>query len=92
MKPEELIKIMRRSDVIMDCTKMPEGVPEKCPITGLPYFMTIEHPDLGEVPTYGGPYYSYTIPELDDEGFYCRYKYDHDEGCWDNDIEAWEAE
>lgn len=49
--------------------------------------MEIEHPDLGLVPTYGGPYDSYTIPEQDDDGsFYC-YRFDHDEGCWTDGTE-----
>ncbi|HML33833.1 hypothetical protein [Sporomusa sphaeroides] len=56
--------------------------PDKCPITNEPLFMELEHPDLGWVPTYGGPYDSYTIPEIDDDGDFVRYRYDHDEGCW----------
>ena len=68
----------------MDCTKRPEDVPEKCPKTGLPFFMMIEHPVLGVVPTYGGPFDSYTIPEKDEVGEYTYYKYDHDEGCWED--------
>jgi hypothetical protein len=54
--------------------------------------MWIKHPGLGMVPTYGGPYDSYTIPEaanLPEKGkiefrdvkFTC-YRYDHDEGGW----------
>ncbi|MEE1886376.1 hypothetical protein [Pseudomonas carassii] len=47
---------------------MPEGnqaarwYPDECPITGRQFFMWIEHPDDGMVPTYGGPFDSYTIP------------------------------
>lgn len=59
-----------------------EDYPDKCPITGLPFFMVITHPDLGDVPTYGGPYDSYTIPELDEDGDFLRERFDHDEGCW----------
>lgn len=67
--------------------------PDRCPITMRPFFMWIEHPTLGYVPTYGGPYDSYTIPTPDnlpeDNGklewfdieFTC-YRYDHDEGYW----------
>lgn len=62
-------------------------VPEKCPITGLPFFMVIEHPDLGLVPTYGGPFDSYTMPEKDSNRDYHRYKYDHDEGRWFDGLE-----
>ncbi|HCW2781102.1 TPA: ead/Ea22-like family protein, partial [Escherichia coli] len=36
--------------------------PDICPITGRAFFMWIEHPTLGNVPTYGGPLDSYTIP------------------------------
>lgn len=65
--------------------------PERCPITLLPFFMWIEHPEHGWLPTYGGPYDSYTIPEpdIDDlctvarhEVDYCRLRYDHDQGAW----------
>ena len=55
--------------------------PDKCPITQLPFFTWIEHPTKGYVPTYGGVYDSYTIPELID-GEYLRERYDHDEGSW----------
>lgn len=57
--------------------------PDVCPITSEPFFMWIEHHATGQsVPTYGGPYDSYTIPEKDQNGSYCRERYDHDEGCW----------
>lgn len=56
--------------------------PEICPITGRRFFMWIEHPELGNVPTYGGPFDSYTIPTKDSNGeFYCE-RYDHDVGDW----------
>lgn len=61
----------------------------KCPITGRSYFMTLDHPDLGMVPTYGGPYDSYTVPALEGEPtdkwhereMRCE-MFDHDEGAW----------
>ena len=57
--------------------------PDVCPITGLPFFMWIEHHETGQnVPTYGGPYDSYTIPVRDKDGSYCRERYDHDRGGW----------
>lgn len=64
--------------------------PERCPITLLPFFMWIEHPEHGWLPTYGGPLDSYTIPEPDvPEGSFCRkdveyscLRFDHDEGAW----------
>ncbi len=68
--------------------------PEFCPITREPFFMVIEHPELGQVPTYGGPYDSYTIPvmggkpgELYHERPLCRYRYDHDLGGWVDGME-----
>lgn len=60
--------------------------PDVCPITGLPFFMWIEHHETGQnVPTYGGPYDSYTIPVRDKDGSYCRERYDHDNGWWVTD-------
>lgn len=69
--------------------------PDFCPITFRPFFMWIKHPRLGTVPTYGGPYDSYTIPEPDLEGLpkrhdvelYC-YRYDHDFGGWVDAVEV----
>lgn len=66
--------------------------PDSCPFTGQPFFMVIEHPSLGWVPTYGGPFDSYTIPQSDtaapcshdDREFY-RHRYDHDRGGWVDD-------
>lgn len=66
--------------------------PDRCPITLRQFFMWMDHPKLGAVPTYGGPYDSYTIPEPDleevepgtpihDITFSCH-RYDHDEGGW----------
>ena len=63
--------------------------PEKCPVTGRPFFMTLDHPELGDVPTYGGPYDSYTIPAPEGEPtdpWHERElrseRYDHDAGWW----------
>lgn len=53
-----------------------------CPITHRPYFMHIEHPDLGDVPTYGGPLDSYTVPEPDEDGHFHSEHYCHDRGDW----------
>lgn len=41
-----------------------------------------EHPELGYVPTYGGPYDSYTIPTRDGDGEFSCERYDHDVGGW----------
>lgn len=56
--------------------------PEFCPVTKRPFFMWIEHPGGGMVPTYGGPYDSYTIPVVDSDGEFSCERYDHDEGAW----------
>ena len=44
--------------------------------------MWIEHPELGNVPTYGGPFDSYTIPTKDSNGEFNCERYDHDVGDW----------
>ncbi|EPB6420418.1 ead/Ea22-like family protein [Escherichia coli] len=56
--------------------------PDNCPITGRAFFMWIEHPTLGNVPTYGGPLDSYTIPTKDGDGEFSCERYDHDFGGW----------
>ncbi|HAY0383292.1 TPA: hypothetical protein JS317_001018 [Escherichia coli] len=56
--------------------------PDICPITGRAFFMWIEHPTLGNVPTYGGPLDSYTIPTRDSDGEFSCERYDHDFGGW----------
>lgn len=56
--------------------------PDVCPITGRKFFMWIEHEKLGYVPTYGGPFDSYTIPTRDSSGEYSCERYDHDVGGW----------
>ena len=66
--------------------------PAMCPITFARFFMWIEHPDKGWLPTYGGPFDSYTIPEPDyderERPFarfdveYTQERFDHDEGMW----------
>lgn len=56
--------------------------PNVCPITSRRFFMWIEHPEFGYVPTYGGPYDSYTIPTRDSDGEFSCERYDHDVGGW----------
>lgn len=63
--------------------------PDKCPISGRPFFMWIEHPQKGMVPTYGGPLDSYTLAERDHEGTFQCERYDHDEGAWRLDVIEW---
>lgn len=56
--------------------------PDVCPITGRNFFMWINHPKHGYVPTYGGPFDSYTIPVRDSDGEFSCERYDHDLGNW----------
>ncbi|EOA8751166.1 ead/Ea22-like family protein [Salmonella enterica subsp. enterica serovar Kentucky] len=56
--------------------------PDVCPVTGRKFFMWIEHETLGYVPTYGGPFDSYTIPTRDSSGEFSCERYDHDVGGW----------
>lgn len=54
----------------------------ECPTTRRPFFMNMDHPEMGEVPTFGGPFDSYTIPAIDDDGdLRCEHD-DHDRGEW----------
>lgn len=66
--------------------RLANGWPEKCPITGRPFFMGIEDSSGDLRGTYGGPFDSYTIPEKDvegDGGWYNEH-YDHDSGTWED--------
>lgn len=56
--------------------------PSKCPITGQPFFMVIEDEKGNHVPTYGGAYDSYTIPEKDEDGTWSWERFCHDRGAW----------
>lgn len=65
-------------------------VPPVCPITNRPFFMIIKDEQGIPQATYGGPFDSYTIPEIEDYGkgtplhersMTCR-RYDHDAGAW----------
>ena len=56
--------------------------PQECPITKRPFFMDIEHPEFGIVPTFGGPYDSFMIPSVDYDGDLRCERYDHDRGEW----------
>lgn len=65
-----------------NCGEKPVG-PDRCPFTGRPFWGNIEHPELGLVATYGGPFDTYTIPQRDDaDPSYYFYRFDHDEGGW----------
>ena len=65
--------------------KVEKWCPDVDPITRYPLFMWIEHPELGSVPTYGGPYDSYTLTERDENGEFFRHRFDHDRGSWVED-------
>lgn len=78
----------RNTDLELRLKKYDLLYPAKCPITGLPFFMLIEDEEGNTLPTYGGPYDSYTIPERDEDGSYSHRRYDHDLGGW---IEGWEV-
>ena len=60
--------------------------PFKCPITGREYWGHVTHPEHGSVPTYGGPFDTYMIPErtgeigADDE--WTVERYDQDAAEW----------
>jgi hypothetical protein len=62
----------------------PEGVPEKCPVTGMRFFMMLREAGKGGkyVPTYGGPFDSFTIPVRNDDGHWYREHFCHDDGTW----------
>lgn len=57
--------------------------PDACPFTGRPFFMWITHHETGvKVPTYGGPFDSYTLPVKGSDGSFECERYDHDRGDW----------
>jgi hypothetical protein len=68
--------------------KPPGGVPERCLATGLPFFSMERDDDGSEVPTFGGPISSFTTPFYDeDEKEWRWYRFDHDEGRWEEGSE-----
>lgn len=81
-KSDELVITFDKISGIREWKQDNQWQPDICPITRRPFFMWIEHPEKGWVPTYGGPYDSYTIAEPDADGtFFCE-RYDHDLGGW----------
>lgn len=65
--------------------------PSRCPVTGLPYFMTLEL-DGVMVPTYGGPEDSMTLPDWhDDDQCWYWMRYDHHNGSWNEGVEFFDA-
>ena len=64
--------------------------PDVCPITGRRFFGWIEHWKTGQqVPTYGGPFDSYTIPVKDEDGTFSCERFDHDAGEWMTEGMGW---
>lgn len=65
----------------------PPDYPEVCPVTGRKYWGHVTHPSRGSIPTYGGPFDTYAIPDrtgepgADDE--WSVEHYDQDRGEWD---------
>lgn len=56
--------------------------PANCPITGRRFWGNMSHPERGMVALYGGPYDSYTIPSVGEDGELRCERYDQDEGAW----------
>jgi hypothetical protein len=53
-----------------------------CPMTGLPFYDNMEHPERGMIAMYGGPFDVYSIPELDTDGELRRERFDLDRDDW----------
>lgn len=55
----------------------------ECPVTGLPFYDNMEHPERGLIAMYGGPLDVYSVPVLqDNDGELRRERYDLDADCW----------
>ena len=76
----------RRIVDALEAPAAPESAPwcpDVCPITGRPFFMWITYHETGvKVPTYGGPFDSYTLPVKGSDGSFECERYDHDRGGW----------
>lgn len=57
--------------------------PDVCPITSRKFWGNMDHPERGMVALYGGPYDSYSIPELCEDGELRSEHYDQDAGEWE---------
>ncbi len=68
----------------LDAEALRTAIPKECPVTHLPYFTLIQsqYDESVWVPTFGGPFDSYTIPVQDEDGYFYRERFDHDAGCW----------
>jgi hypothetical protein len=73
--------IANRQQYNLHTDEQRRGAPEFCPITGRQYWGHVTHPELGSVPTYGGPFDTYTIPEVKDDDVLVH-RYDQDAAEW----------
>lgn len=69
-----------------------QGAPEFCPRTGNQFWGYIDHPELGYVPTYGGPFDTFTIPERDDDDMWRSERFDQDAGAWKEGGWVWDVD
>ena len=83
-----ITRLMRDHDAALASAPVADNSGEKpagfanCPITGMKFWGNIEHPTLGTVATYGGPFDTYTIPALCDDGELRSEHFDQDAGQW----------
>lgn len=64
-----------------------QGAPEFCPMSGRQFWGHVDG-----IPTYGGPFDTYTIPEKDDEGEWSVRRFDQDAGSWVEGTETFDPE
>lgn len=55
---------------------------DACPVTGLPFYDNMEHPERGMIAMYGGPFDVYSIPDLGDDDELRRERFDLDRDDW----------
>lgn len=53
-----------------------------CPLSGRKFWGNIDHPELGAIATYGGPFDTYSIPYLDEDDELRVERFDQDMGGW----------
>ncbi len=78
----ELVAALAARQPVGQEPTMPMGH-DDCPVTGLPFYDNMEHPERGLIAMYGGPLDVYSVPELrDNDGELRRERYDLDADCW----------
>ena len=65
--------------------KWKQCVPDKCPITNLPFHDAFKEPDGEYRPFYGGPIISYGLPYIDTDGYLSRERLDEDDMTIENE-------